>query len=625
MKKIILFMLIFGFFAVPVFSQSYEGRITRIDGDKVRVNWGSDDGVLAGMMLDIVKRKRLVHPSTGEILRIEKENLGKIRLQKVQSDYSEGVITKSSGNPNVGDMVEIDLTAPIINDGASQNNEAKVTGINGDIVTINVGTKDGVEKGLIFDVESGNAVRNPATGQIVAGGSGKVAKIMVIGVEENTSMCRLFSGSGLKVNDRIVLAGQQQSDMNLERQTMPAVNRTTQPQANYTQPDFNQTSFTQAERKDERGIVANTDGGRVFINWNRNESFDAGKELEIYRRERMVHPVTGADLGSPYVKIGKVRLTESLSRVAYAEILSNDTDIRQNDIVCLDFEAVPETVTQEASRKNTTRPDKKPASPVKRAKSLAEQINEIQKDMKYIRRLINKVNSVEKGLASQKKATDQLTKDVELIKEILQGNLPSGTLTRGEGADVELGMLGGTERIIRVGEGVNVKLQFNGRNIDISMETDSSLAAYPGASGDDMTPGDNASGEGDTLQSNDGQAQDDSKPGQNESGSEDQDKPENGSSGKPKINTSSEGQDYSIIKKSVSSSFLLWLVGGVTALALAGGVFTFLKKRKGGGKKKKSKKEADDSDAGLDDDELDVDEELDDIEEEDLEFDEENL
>jgi curli biogenesis system outer membrane secretion channel CsgG len=71
---------------------------------------------------------------------------------------------------------------------------ASVVIVKGDKVYLNRGTREGVEKGMKFDVGQSETVRDPDTGEVLDENLDKVGSIQVESVKEKISICKVLSG-----------------------------------------------------------------------------------------------------------------------------------------------------------------------------------------------------------------------------------------------------------------------------------------------------------------------------------------------------------------------------------------------------------------------------------------------
>jgi hypothetical protein len=75
---------------------------------------------------------------------------------------------------------------------------ANVLLVKADKIYINRGTREGVEKGQIFDVGTAEALEDEETGETLDYDLEKTGKIEVVSVKEKTAICKLVKGKAAK-------------------------------------------------------------------------------------------------------------------------------------------------------------------------------------------------------------------------------------------------------------------------------------------------------------------------------------------------------------------------------------------------------------------------------------------
>lgn len=79
--------------------------IADVDGNTITLNKGSNAGLSEGNTLSVQRKGKVIKdPSSGKVLKVKYNNVGKIKLKSVESGYSEGTIVSGSGF-QVGDRV----------------------------------------------------------------------------------------------------------------------------------------------------------------------------------------------------------------------------------------------------------------------------------------------------------------------------------------------------------------------------------------------------------------------------------------------------------------------------------------------------------------------------------------
>lgn len=83
------------------------GLVLSIKEDMLYFDLGSDDGVRAGDMYTIYKEgKMLIHPVTGEVLGVEEETIGSIKVTAVKPNYAVGQIKNNKCDIKAGYKVK---------------------------------------------------------------------------------------------------------------------------------------------------------------------------------------------------------------------------------------------------------------------------------------------------------------------------------------------------------------------------------------------------------------------------------------------------------------------------------------------------------------------------------------
>lgn len=92
---------------VDILKPQLSGMIVAVKGDVIYTDLGSDMGIRTGEEFIIYREGNIVkHPVTGEIITVEENNIGKLKITEVKSNYSIGEIKKNKGEIRVGDKVK---------------------------------------------------------------------------------------------------------------------------------------------------------------------------------------------------------------------------------------------------------------------------------------------------------------------------------------------------------------------------------------------------------------------------------------------------------------------------------------------------------------------------------------
>jgi hypothetical protein len=97
------------FIAVRAEKTPWTGQVVEYDGKRLYINAGERSGMKAGDQLMIERAgKVMTDPTTGEVLSVRKEEIGVLRLTKVEEKISSGSFTPlSSKPPQRGDFAQL--------------------------------------------------------------------------------------------------------------------------------------------------------------------------------------------------------------------------------------------------------------------------------------------------------------------------------------------------------------------------------------------------------------------------------------------------------------------------------------------------------------------------------------
>lgn len=581
---LLLFIIVFLIYPAGVEAIQSESSIVKIDGNEIYINWGSHDGITRGMVFNVYRSKERIHPETGEPLDKEQGTVGSIKIIEVFPEYSIGRLQTKMQEPRVGDYLEL-----VINSGGESMDtgvqQGTVMSMDKGKVEISIGSADGIQEGLLFDVMRDMVLKHPVTGELLDKREYLIGKISVSSVNRNSSVCDVLSGwEDISTGDKIVLSEKQRSDMGIETaqsgMMQPMVQESelaqliSAPQPRITMPKY----FGKVVSVNKR---ANT----AVFSWDKgvdeNQMYQ-GSDVGIYRKEKVVHPITKAEIGTPEVLIGSGSYIRTVKGRGELKILKTDSPVKKGDIVGLS--EVQQVVSGQTRKAGT--PVGRRVNLRDEAERLTQEVINIQDDIDELKALKRRLSSVERSVASQRKMTAQLQKDVKAINDkltlLVEGGggslIPSQTTTMelygAHPEDIK------TYRI-KYTDDIDVKLQFQDKVLYVSLDVDSvKTKGMTAAVREEEMPLEETSMEGVEQ-------------------SELVDMKE------------IEGETMEV-SKPFYIKYLFQMIGGVVLLAVLFFVFTFLKKK--GGDKKKPVAESDE----LDFEEADE-EDLEELEEETIE------
>ncbi|MCK4967031.1 hypothetical protein KAS50_08365, partial [bacterium] len=394
-----------------------ESSIVKIDGNEIYINWGSHDGITRGMVFSAYRSKDRSHPSTGEAVDKQEDLMGKIKIFEVFPEYSIGRIVLKVNELRVGDYLEL-----MIDSGGESMEEntqkGAILSMDKGKVEINVGSVDGIQDGLLFDVVRDMALRHPVTGELLERRQYLIGKISVSSVGRSSSVCNVLSGwEDIGVSDEIILSERQRSDMGID--IVKSVS---------SQPGFAEQELAELLTYEEKpaslpkyfGKISsvNRKAKTAVFSWNKDVDGSGvyqGSQVGLYRKEKVVHPITKAVIGSPEILIGSGSFVRTVKGRGELKILNTETALKKGDIVGIietrgDVPGVKRTAGTPVGRRVNLRQE---------AERLTQEVIHIQDDIDELKVLRKRLTSVERGIVSQRKLTNQLKKDVEQINEKL--------------------------------------------------------------------------------------------------------------------------------------------------------------------------------------------------------------
>ena len=141
--------------------------------------------------------------------------------------------------------------------------------------------------------------------------------------------------------------------------------------------------------------VVKVEGKTVHLDVGSDRGMEVGMLADIYRQaEPIIHPVTGENLGSPRVKIGRIEIRKVEPTSAMGTILNQYAPVLPGDTAeGIDIDPTPEEQMQ--ADVNEARAEIKAL-----ARSLADEIKANQKAIADLRRTLRRIGSSERRLTS---------------------------------------------------------------------------------------------------------------------------------------------------------------------------------------------------------------------------------
>lgn len=452
------------------------GMITSIGDGSVRINWGTLDGIIQGVVLNVYREDVRIHPATGEQIGVSEKFVGKIEVTSSQPEYSTARIIDFAVLFALGDIIRISyedtgLAAELIRNpekGVIQN-------VDNLVVTFNMGIADGVERNLFFDIYrvQGESV-HPVTGEPINAKRLYIGRLQVTGVTDEMSTGQIIEREqDIFAGDRVELSSLQAGDMAVEPQQIDPKQETELP-VTQTMPEMQPLS----EPSNVVGTVTRVSDRDIYFIWRADYGFPAGRVFGIFRRIEIRHPESGLVIDNPLIQIGTATLRESIGKLGKAFIASFDDDIVPNDLIGLtEGETMssgqlitPENIEQvyEAQRSDI----------LGAAQELANSINLLQTEMAVVRRGMDRLDRIDRDLAAQKALTQQTFETLNEIKMMLRGegyslagfNLPQ---SRTSVERIEFAGTGMQSLRLNYTDDIKVNFQLKGNNLLVSLDVDS--------------------------------------------------------------------------------------------------------------------------------------------------------
>lgn len=565
----------------PVFSQQ-TGRVLGMQNGLVKLNWGSEDGIVKGVLLNVYRVNQIKHPATGEVLGVDEKLIATIEVEESDTQTSLAKIIRSTNDIDLNDIVRVSFETGLVSNNNIVLEKGVITNVSNNLVSFNMGSNDGIETNLLFDIfRNIAATQHPQTGERIPARDRYIGRLVVTETKQNTATGQLIAFErDILSGDKVYLSRQQAGDIEIDKAITEAQSSTIGQRI--SQEDI---STVQQDAISEPGYIVATitrvDNSDLYFIWRGPYDFQSGRVFGIYRKESLYHPDSGELIGTPHILIGKAKLVETLGELGRALLLSYDADILSEDLVgMMEGETVREG--QIITPGNSKEIFQSQSSDILiRANDLTNSVRKIQAEMAIVKAALNKLDRIDRELASQKVMTQNLASSVNEIKAILLGEGISygGAGIRPSMTSIERTEMPGSDfNVLRIkySEGMNVNFEVVDNNIIVKLELDSlgRTMLVP-----EEIPMETPSQQNDSLQSNPAIDQ-----------------------GSTSLEDTSGSGELSIAEDEESVPFYkdwLWIsVIIIILLGVAGGLYFMLvmKKKSGGGKSADKSKGEDDSD-----------------------------
>jgi len=476
-------------FQVSAGISQQKGVITAIEGTSVRINWGTYDGIVPGVVIDVYREKVVTHTATGERLATQLEQVGTIEVVECQLNSAAAVVVKQTDSFRVGDVLKISFARtekPAAQ--KSQQEKGVINTVNNAVVTFTMGKADGVERNFYFDIyrTSGAAV-HPITGAVLEAKKIYIGRLIVTSVEENYSTGQIVHREqDVKIGDKVELSKLQSSDIEVAKTTqLTAEEQKSKPVPLTEQKQPQQKPASQEPLKpiladNIVGTVKRVSGRDLFFVWKADYNFPLGRVFGIFRQVEIKHPKTGLVIEKPFIQIGTVTFQESIGELGKAFIASNDADILPNDFIGL---TGGETVSskQVITPENVEQVYTAQSSDIQKlAQDLTEQVKKINVEMTIVRTALDRLDRIDRELAVQKSVSTQALATLNEIKKMLSGEggmLPELYLQPQSRASAErIEIPGSNTNVLRLQytKDIGVDFQLVGNRLIVSLDVDTS-------------------------------------------------------------------------------------------------------------------------------------------------------
>jgi len=462
---------------VSVQAQSF-GRVMGFENNMVRINWGTNDGLVQGILLNVFQEVAIYHPVTRERFGSSESIVGTIEVAECFPDYSFARIVDSTEQIRIGNIVRISFDSPDFSSDEGEAEKGTIINVNNRLVKFNMGRFDGVENNLIFDVfRYLGPSRHPVTGEQVEPENLYIGKVVVMSVEDKEALAQIITQEReITTGDHVLLSAQQESDLEImPRQQQAAVQAAT-PEVQQEEPQ--KLPETISPPDNVVGTVTRVADRDIFFIWRGDYDFSAGRVFGVFRKEELRHPETNRVIGNPLILLGKISLVESIGEVGRGAVLSSDADILPQDLIGLtEGETVQSgQVVTPANAEEVYQARR--SDLLEQAQDLTEQVQQIQGEMTVLRSTLDRLDRIDRELSAQKALTNSMNQSLEEIKMLLRGEgfpVESAELIPSRANVERIEMPGSESNVLRLKytDDIAVKLELIDKTLLVSLDVDS--------------------------------------------------------------------------------------------------------------------------------------------------------
>ena len=561
------------------------GAITRIEKDRVTIDWGVMDGTTVGMYFDAYKMMGRPQAAARTLSPKDAGFVGRLRVDEIYNDYAIAGFVVQKQDATVGDFLQlvIDDQNPLDVPGF-RTDKGVITDVKQGMASVNLGRQDGVESGLLFDVVKYLMRTDPATGEPADRRRLLVGKIAVMDVDNEQSVTRILTGAkNISVGDHVELSDRQRGDIEMSRQAdessaMPAT----------PEPDIAGIML----RPEVLGRVDGHRGDHLDVFWKDEQTagqVPMGTRFGVYRLEVVENALTGVQIGAPMVRIGEAELTDINGQRGTARLIMEDVTVKPGDLVGSMQALEPQVTTSlpPATPKTTVGTSGAVARERRtrdQAYQLSSEIIQAQREINDLKALAGRISNLESSVRKNSTNLSQIRQLVQRIDDRLTDNVQVG----GEKSELEIYGSNADDANVKryvFSDDIDVKVMFKDNTAFLMLEMDTTGMVTQAVPVSDSTAREMT--KTDILPEPDG----------------------------------SETSVDSLLALDAESSMMSWLkkfglYGGIllAVVAVGMGAMMFLKKKKGGGGAAPAAVDDDDDDDYDEDEDEEEEEEDDDLE-----------
>lgn len=166
--------------------------------------------------------------------------------------------------------------------------------------------------------------------------------------------------------------------------------------------------------------VAKADKKTIRLQAGTNQGLKAGMRLDVFRQEeRIIHPITGEELGSPKVKIAEVQITKVYRTTAIGKITMSYAPIAAGDLV-REAGSIP---MQPAEMPVSGASAEKKAMPIpsddarEMAERLTREIADLQSNISSLSRTLGRIAKIESSIAKMRGDIGAMESNISSLKQ----------------------------------------------------------------------------------------------------------------------------------------------------------------------------------------------------------------